>query len=363
LKNHTDSAVSGRLKTGHQDGAGCWAPLGAPVTVTWEITPRCNLSCRHCLSGGGDWNSGAELDFDRCRRFIDQLGRMEVFQINFGGGEPFLREDFVDILDYAHSKGITTCVSTNGTVHDARLAGKLARMKLLRIQVSLDGATAAVNDAIRGAGTFERILTGLELFVKHGVPHLSVNTVVTRANFHEIGLLCALARRYGIQSRLSRFRPSGKARAAWRDLHLDRDQVLGLADFLNAHPEVLTGDSFFSIADERRRRLGLNACGAARMTCCILPDGSVYPCAFLQDEPFLGGNILRETLEEIWLHAPSFTRLRSIRVDACAGCSRFSLCHGGCPAVANFLEKSPDRPDPECIASFKDGVSDHVQTV
>jgi mycofactocin radical SAM maturase len=288
---------------------------------------------------------------------------MEVFQINFGGGEPFLREDFVDILDYAHSKGITTCVSTNGTVHDASLAERLSRMDLLRIQVSLDGATAVTNDAIRGAGTYDRIIAGLDLLLRQGFTNLSINTVVTRLNFHEIRQLCDLARDFGIKTRLSRFRPSGNGRRIWQEYRLDSAQLLELSEFLNAHREVLTGDSFFSITAEHRQKLGLNLCGAARMTCSVLPDGSIYPCSFLQDRPFCGGNVTRDSLETVWLHAPAFERLRGIRIEACENCPNFPHCHGGCPAVAYFLTKSLSQSDPECIASLKMRSPNHAGTV
>ena len=105
-------------------------------------------------------DAGAELDFDRCCRFIDDLHQMGVFQINFGGGEPFLRHDFPDLLDYAHGKGITTCVSTNGTLLDDTIVERLKQMDLLYIQVSLDGASPETNDGLRGAGSFERITRG-----------------------------------------------------------------------------------------------------------------------------------------------------------------------------------------------------------
>ncbi len=94
--------------------------LRAPVNVTWEITEACNLRCTHCLSADL-WAGGrGELDLGQCRALIDELARMEVFQVNFGGGEPFLRDDFLDILRYAHSRGITNCVSTNGTLLERR---------------------------------------------------------------------------------------------------------------------------------------------------------------------------------------------------------------------------------------------------
>lgn len=340
-----------------------WKSLRAPVNVTWEITAKCNLSCRHCLSADTGGNSDPELDSGQCRSFIDELGRMEVFQINFGGGEPFLREGFPDILTFAHSKGITTCVSTNGTVHDEGLARKLSRMNLVRIQVSLDGATAESNDAIRGQGSFEKIIRGIEILKKHDFSNLSINTVVTRKNFREMERLCRLAAFYKAKMRLSRFRPSGNARRRWGEYHLEREQLIELSEFLSAHTEILTGDSFFSITDEKRRKLGLNLCGAARMTCSILPEGSVYPCAFLREAPFRAGNITRESLESIWLRSPVLNRIRDIRIEACENCYRYAVCHGGCPAVAHYLTESLDCPDPECIASLREEIPCHVENV
>ena len=340
-----------------------WDPLRAPVNITWEITAKCNLQCRHCLSADMRKPIAAELNFEQCCAFIDELDRMEVFQINFGGGEPFLRKDLCDILDYAHSKGITTCVSTNGTMLDQNLVKRLGGMKLLRMQVSLDGATAATNDAIRGSGTYERILEGIALLSKQGFPHLSINTVVTRANFREIEPLCEVSGHYGVKTRLSRFRPSGDAKRVWQEFHLDNSQLAWLSEFLSAHHDVLTGDSFFPITKEDRRALGINICGAARMTCSVFPDGSVYPCAFLRDEQFRGGNITRESLNEIWLHSAAFNAIRAIRVETCESCERFSLCHGGCPAVAYFFARSLNQPDPECIVSFQREAPRYAGTV
>jgi mycofactocin biosynthetic radical S-adenosylmethionine protein MftC len=346
--------------------------LSAPVNVTWEITSRCNLRCRHCLSADIMEHSGSELDFDQCCRFIDELDRLRVFQVNFGGGEPFLRPDFLDILDYAHRAGIVTCVSTNGTVIDEQLADRLGRMGLLYIQVSLDGVTAATNDAVRGAGTYDRIISGIKLLAASGVKGLSTNTVVTSANFREVLDIYRFGRNYGLKTRLSRFRPSGNAKRVWDELRLSKEQLSELSEFLSAHRDVLTGDSFFSITAADRRELGLNMCGAAKMTCSVVPDGTVYPCAFLQDPVFRAGSIVSESLESIWRDAPPFVALRNARIESCESCGRFGLCHGGCPAVAYFFTQSLDRADPECLAHLppylpgyepNQGVVDHVVTV
>ena len=102
--------------------------LRAPVNVTWEITLKCNLQCVHCLSDAGTALK-EELTTGECRALVDQLTSLRVFQVNIGGGEPFIRDDFLDILAYAHEKGLVTCVSTNGMVVDDRLARKLSQLQ------------------------------------------------------------------------------------------------------------------------------------------------------------------------------------------------------------------------------------------
>jgi len=325
--------------------------LSAPVNVTWEITHQCNLSCVHCLSAHQRAAGAPDLTLKQCRHFMDDLARIRVFQVNLGGGEPFLREDILDILDYAHQKGIVTCVSTNGTMVDEALAQRLSQMALLYIQVSLDGATRETNDRIRGKGSFDAAVSGIENLNKYHFPHLSINTVVTAKNFREIKEMYLLGKFYRAKTRLSRFRPSGSAKEVWQEYHLTKEQTRELADILSKHKDVLTGDSFFSITAADRKHLGLNMCGAAKMTCSVAPDGSVYPCAFLQEPEFFSGHILEQSLQEIWLEATVFNRIRNLRGESCQNCARFDFCHGGCPAVAFFLKKALDYPDPACICN------------
>lgn len=326
--------------------------LSAPVNVTWEITNRCNLNCKHCLSAEQRANCAADMTLQECQYFLDDLADIRVFQVNIGGGEPFLREDILDILDYAHKKEIVTCVSTNGTMIDETLAKKLAAMDLLYIQISLDGATPQTNDIIRGQGSFAQAVAGIENLTKHKFPHLSINTVVNAKNFREIKDMYQMGKAYGAKTRLSRFRPAGSAKQVWEDYRLDKEQTMELAEILSKHKDLLTGDSFFSITLADRKHLGLNMCGAAKMTCCVTPDGSVYPCAFLQEEEFFAGSICKQSLKEIWQNSPVFNQLRNLKIESCGTCNRFDFCHGGCPAIAYFFKRSLDYPDPACICNI-----------
>lgn len=321
--------------------------LSSPVNVTWEITNRCNLSCIHCLSDSGP-RQNDKLNLGQCRRVIDELAAEKVFQINFGGGEPFTREDFLPILEYCHSKGLVTCISTNGTLLNEKAIDFLSGRNLVYLQVSLDGATSETNDRIRGFGTYEKILRALERLRTKEIP-CSVNMVLTRFNFPELSAVEALAKEYDAKLRVSRFRPSGRGKDSWSMLRLEKEELKSFSQWLSGHQEVVTGDSFFSIEEDARKGLGLNLCGAAKFTCCISPEGKVYPCAFLQDERFCGGYLLEQSLMKIWNQAPGFLLLRNLKIKSCETCVRYEACHGGCPAIAYFMGNELGIPDPECL--------------
>lgn len=321
--------------------------LSAPVNLTWEMTLDCNLRCRHCLS-----NSGVkplnELTTEECRGVIDELCRLKVFQINVGGGEPFIRPDFFEILSYASQKGIVACVSTNGTLIEPDICRRLAALKGLYLQVSLDGVDAKSNDAIRGKGSYKRALSGMQQLSTHGVS-FSINTVLMRHNYEQLEEFKILAADFGASLRVSRFRPSGRGKYNWEELAPTKEQLENFAGWLERDSEILTGDSFFSLTSERRRRLGLDLCGVAKMTCCLSPLGDFYPCAFLQEPQFLAGNVRRDTLKQIWQHSDIFRSFRELEIRSCHYCHRFDSCRGGCPAVAYHMHQDVTQPDPECL--------------
>lgn len=320
--------------------------LCAPVNVTWEVTYACNLSCAHCLSDSGHRRT-AELTTGDCRRVIDELSAMKVFQLNIGGGEPFMRPDFLDLMDYAHSKGMVTCISTNGTLIDRRIARRLHH-PLVYIQVSLDGATPESNDSIRGAGSFHKVLQALE-YLREWDIEVSINTVLTRLSFSELDQLTALAAGFEAKLRVSRFRPSGRGKQSWSQLNVSADQMLDFSQWLGRHLSVSTGDSFFSVSTEERRALGLNMCGACKLTCCISPEGGVYPCAFLQEADFRAGVVPEEPFDPIWRYSPVFQSFRNLEIRSCESCHRFDLCHGGCPAIAYHTQRKMGIADPGCL--------------
>ena len=127
--------------------------LDAPICLTWELTYACNLSCVHCLSSSGR-RDPRELTTAECMAVIDELEQMQVFYVNIGGGEPTVRTDFWDLVDYAAAHHVGVKFSTNGVKITPEIAHRLAASDCVDVQISLDGATAEVNDAVRGQGSY-----------------------------------------------------------------------------------------------------------------------------------------------------------------------------------------------------------------
>ena len=321
--------------------------LRSPVNLTWEVSLACNLRCSHCLSSSGE-PARDELTTAEALDLVEQLHRSKVFQINFGGGEPFLRPDFEEILAACHNRGIMTCISTNGTLIGPDRVARLAASRLVAIQVSLDGANAETCDAIRGEGVFIRAIEAVKLLAATAIP-TSINTVLTAQNAAAIPAMHELARSLGVSLRVSRFPPSGRGADNWEDLRPTPAQLLSFSDWLAESGDVRTGDSFFSLTSQERQGLGLNLCGAAKLTCCVGPTGNMYPCAFLQTERFKAGSLRDSTFQEIWDSSEIYESFRSLRIHSCEECKRFDQCHGGCPAVAWHLKNDINGGDPECL--------------
>ena len=331
--------------------------LDAPICLTWELTYGCNLRCVHCLSSSGKRRRD-ELTTAEARRLIDEWAAMQVFYINVGGGEPMSRLDFFELMDYALDRGIGVKFSTNGTLIDDDAAAWIAARDYLDVQISVDGATAATSDPVRGAGSFERAVRAMERLAARGF-RFKINATDNRHNYPELDALYALAGRYGAELRLTRLRPSGRGVDVWDALRPTHAQNRGLYDWLRAHRDVLTGDSFFHLSAYGEPMDGLNMCGAGRIVCCVDPVGEVYACPFMLAPEFSGGNVRQEGgFAGVWRTSPLFAHLRQWQVGgSCRTCNAYSACHGGCMEVKHFTGRSLDAPDPDCVFGNDDKVA------
>ena len=192
--------------------------LDAPICLTWELTYACNLACVHCLSSSGR-RDPRELTTAECKAVIDELERMQVFYVNIGGGEPTVRKDFWELVEYATAHKVGVKFSTNGSRITADRAAWLAASDYVDVQISLDGATAEVNDRVRGPGSYDTAIAAMRHLHAAGMRDFKLSVVVTRENVGQLDAFEAIADAYGAQLRITRLRPSGRGADVWDELH------------------------------------------------------------------------------------------------------------------------------------------------
>lgn len=163
--------------------------------IVIELTNRCNLSCQHCFSGrhgGRDDLPLAVLD-----RVLAEAKAHGFDMLSFTGGDPTIHRHFLEILQRTQAAGYRFGLNTNGW-NFAQIYDKLLphREALEIIVFSMDGATAATHDRLRGRGSYRRVLQAMSICVAMDLP-FGVNMVVTAHNRHEIAAMVALATQLG----------------------------------------------------------------------------------------------------------------------------------------------------------------------
>jgi mycofactocin radical SAM maturase len=327
--------------------------LDAPICLTWELTYGCNLACVHCLSSSGR-RDPRELSTTEATTLIDSLAAMQVFYVNIGGGEPTIRPDFYRLVDHCVARGVGVKFSTNGTTITEERSARLAGTDYVDVQISIDGADEATNDAVRGRGSYAAARRAMDLLAAAGFGAFKISVVVTRRNVGQLDDFAAIAAGYGAQLRLTRLRPSGRGADTWAELHPTSAQQVDLYRWLVDHPDVLTGDSFFHLSALGQPLAGLNLCGAGRVVCLIDPVGDVYACPFVLHPEFRAGSVRDPGgFEAVWRSSPLFQSLREpSSAGACSSCGSYDACQGGCMAAKFFTGLPLDGPDPECVKGY-----------
>ncbi|MGD0110382.1 MAG: DUF5714 domain-containing protein [Armatimonadota bacterium] len=300
-----------------------------------HVTDRCNLACRHCLVSSSPQRDDG-VPADALRGFIRQGCDLGADTVYLTGGEPLLRSDLPELLrEIVVGFGATAVVMTNGTLMDEELAGRLSDLprERLYLQVSLDGASAALNDALRSPGSFEGATRGIRNAVVAGL-NVTVATVALRRNLQDLAAIAGLASGLGVRQlhlmwQHVRERGARLKRASLEDIDAALTRLMTQADE--------TGLVIDNIENVRRMVNGdpnikydlSNACWDS---VAIHADGRVYPSACLVGiDSEAGGSLVRSSLREVWLESERFhaQRARSVIDLPDVGSDPLRFLHGG----------------------------------
>jgi AdoMet-dependent heme synthase len=199
--------------------------------IQWHLTERCNLRCSHCYQSG---NRTDELSLSEIREVTADVSDMleawsEMYDIAFSpsfnitGGEPFLRQDLFDVLDYLGGQGFELYLLTNGTLIDREKAARLAMTCVKGVQVSIEGPEQ-IHDGIRGEGSFASSLRGISLLLDAGIT-VTLNATLSEINADHFSEMVSLASSIGAQRLgFSRLVPSGRG-AGLIEKMIDRARI------------------------------------------------------------------------------------------------------------------------------------------
>ncbi len=346
-----------------------------PVVV-WNMTQRCNLKCLHCYAHAVDAKGKDDISFENAKIMIDDLAAYGAPVMLFSGGEPFVREDLVDLAKHATSKGMRAVVSTNGTLISKEKAKELKSVGLSYVGISMDGGES-IHDTFRGVpGSFKRMIQGVENCKAEGLK-VGLRFTINKKNVSEVPILFDLLRDLEIpRACFYHLVYSGRgSKLMEEDLsHSETRAVLDLImdltrdSFEAGRPkEILTVDNHADGPYVWMRLLRENPARAAevlellqfnegnssgRGIACISWDGAVHADQFWRNHTF--GNVLERPFSEIW-DDPNIELLQKLKnkkahiKGRCAACRFLAICAGNFRARAEAQYGDIWAEDPACF--------------
>jgi radical SAM protein with 4Fe4S-binding SPASM domain len=275
-------------------------------------------------------------------------------QITVTGGEPFVRKDFMDLLEVFHEnrRYFGFAILTNGSYLDKHMAKRLTELNPRFVQVSVEG-TQKTHDGIRGKGDFEKTVSALKNLVRYNI-RSSVSFTAHKGNFREFFEVAKIGRRLGVsQVWADRFIPYGSG-TELSDQVLDHEETREFIRLMDYTRRKLKRTYLKKTEISLRRALQFlegggrpYSCSAGESLITIMPNGDLYPCRRM---PIYAGNVLETPLKKLYYENPLLQSLRDgDRIcEGCENCFYSKLCRGGLKCLSYALTNDQFQRDPGC---------------
>jgi radical SAM protein with 4Fe4S-binding SPASM domain len=342
LQDQYKQVLQGQLQKG---------PKGASIIVTGY----CNLRCKHCYQDSSPIRKDL-LTVDEVKSILLYLSKSGSTTVAFNGGEALTWDGIYECMDLAHDLGLSITLATNGLFFNDDVIPFYQARSNINIQISLDGATEATHDFVRGKGMFQRSMNAVQKLCNAGLgKRISFSFTPMKRNVFEAEALIDLASKLGIgEVKFTRFhltgRGSEKLRASTKDLLELEHLLLEKGKHLKGKLK-LKGLWRDSCAVKEHLDTSIS-CPMFEMI-KIDPSGYVFSCSQFMDKKFSVGNIRTETLENILIPERkrplvelAFSRHQT--VEQCSQCAVKKYCVSGCTAETYSAYGDVYHPDPHC---------------
>ncbi|OOM05835.1 radical SAM/SPASM domain-containing protein [Clostridium saccharobutylicum] len=317
------------------------------LILQWHITNRCNKRCRHCYQenyNGAEFSINELIEFGN--QYIKLLLEYNKFnnqnlkgQINITGGEPFIRDDIWQLLDFfkQNNKYFDFGILTNGSLLNDENVKKLKSYNPKMIQVSLDG-NKKTHDRIRGKNSYGEVINSLKLLEKYKIKSL-VSFTANNENYREFRSVVKTAKKYkSYKVWTDRMVPVGVGSNG--DIKtLNKESVINYIDMIRIEQKNFLNKFYKTKISGERSLQFLNGvsssyrCSVGDGLIVLLENGNVMPCRRL---PIVAGNILDSSLSDIYFNSKVFNDLRNYKEVpiGCEKCSFLDTCNGGAKCIS-----------------------------
>ena len=319
------------------------AAIRRQESFVFEITQRCNHDCPHCYNA---WKNPVEYPMGELptAETIEMLAKLldetRAELVSISGGEPLLRSDVYDVVDFLADRGLAVNLITNGSLLDESAIGRLAGGKISVFELPLLSVEREIHDALSGSpGAFDRVTMAVAELKAAGQVVVCV-FVATRANLDTWPETAELAIALGADGIMfNRFNPGGRGRDNVEALQASPRQLtaaLDTADEISRQYELPISCSIamppclFETDKYEHLTFGFCAAGTERAYYTLDPLGNVRPC---NHSPTILGNIRERSFWDL-ADSPAMSTFMAARPAFCAACKLELQCLGGCKAAA-----------------------------
>ncbi len=330
-----------------------WRIMVKTFVLQWHLSEKCNLKCKHCYQEN---HVPIGLKYEELLNILGQYKRLLKKlkmrgHINITGGEPLLCPHFFKLLDIfkRDSNLYSFSILTNGTLLNEKIAKEIASYNPYYVQVSLEGGRR-INDSIRGKGTYDRILKGIDVLVNERV-FTSISFTATHKNYKEFSKVVKIGEQHGVNN-------------VWSDRYIPIDKTNDKKLIMNTKDTK----KYFSIMRKERNRLleknsktrvSMNRalqfleindlayhCTAGDTLLTVMENGDLVPCRRM---PIVLGNLLKNDMYDLYKNSEVCKDLRKNTIpEDCESCEHSSLCRGGLKCLTYAIKNDYSKKDINC---------------